>query len=172
MLRPIVRYGAPGLQRRPRAVTIVRRGAAPAHRRHDRHDVCGARHRTGGAAGRRAASGVRHRSQRRASAAASCITLDQSGVRRARRHAARGRGLPERARLQRHRRPAGARRRARARSHGRSRTTIEGTGLLARALQHELDHLDGAAVPRSAARHQARPDRRARSASCSAPGRW
>ena len=32
---------------------------------------------------------------------------------------------------------------------------IDGTGLLARALQHEMDHLDGTAVRRSAAGHQA-----------------
>ena len=67
----------------------------------------------------------------------------QPGVRRARRHAARGRRLPERARLQRHGRPAVARGRARARSRTATEQTVEGTGLLARAFQHEMDHLDG-----------------------------
>ena len=68
---------------------------------------------------------------------------DQPGVRRARRHAARRRRLPERARLQRHRRPADARRRQGARSRRQPSSSIEGTGLLARAFQHEMDHLDG-----------------------------
>ena len=63
------------------------------------------------------------------------------------------------ARLQRDGRPS-----ARARSckgldrHGNEQT-IEGTDLLARAFQHEMDHLDGAGLRRSAARHQARHDR-------------
>ena len=37
----------------------------------------------------------------------------------------------------------------------RPRAYVEGKGLLARALQHEIDHLDGMPVRRSAARHQA-----------------
>ena len=45
--------------------------------------------------------------------------------------------------------------------HGEGRPS-KATGLLARAFQHEMDHLDGVRVRRSAARHQARPDRPAR----------
>ncbi len=71
------------------------------------------------------------------------IVDDQPGVRRARRHAARRRRLPERARLQRHGRPARARAVVRASIATASEQTIEGTGLLARAFQHEMDHLDG-----------------------------
>ena len=37
-----------------------------------------------------------------------------------------------------------------------SRRTVEGTGLLARALQHEMDHLDGLLYVRSPARPAAR----------------
>ena len=83
---------------------------------------------------------------------------DQSRVRRARRHAARRRRLPQRPGLQRHGRPAQARRGPGPRPPGPSTYTIEGTGLLARALQHEIDHLNGVPVRRSAARHLARSD--------------
>ena len=61
----------------------------------------------------------------------------------ARRHAARGGGLPQRARLQRDGRPAGARGRVKGLDRHGSEQTIEGTDLLARAFQHEMDHLDG-----------------------------
>ena len=67
----------------------------------------------------------------------------QSGVRRARRHAARGRGLPERAGLQRDGRPPGPRRGSGPGSRTATAQTLEGSGLLARAFQHEMDHLDG-----------------------------
>ena len=45
--------------------------------------------------------------------------------------------------LQRHRRPPGARRRDAGSIGTATEQTIEGTGLLARAFQHEMDHLDG-----------------------------
>ena len=63
-------------------------------------------------------------------------------VRRTRRHAARRRRLPERAGFQRHCRAAGH-----VIVKGLDRTGTEyqreGSGLLARAFQHEMDHLDG-----------------------------
>ena len=74
---------------------------------------------------------------------ADLLDVRQPRVRRARRHAARRRRLPERARLQRHGRAAGARRRQGARPRRRTSTVVEGTGLLARCFQHEMDHLDG-----------------------------
>ena len=67
---------------------------------------------------------------------------DQPGVRRARRHAARRGRLPQRARLQRHGRAARRARSSRA-WIARAAEQSEGTGLLARAFQHEMDHLDG-----------------------------
>ena len=68
---------------------------------------------------------------------------DQSRVRRARRHAARRRRLPERPGLHGHGGAAEARGRQGARTARATSTRIEGTGLLARALQHEIDHLNG-----------------------------
>ena len=135
--------------RRPRAAASRRRdverhhaGDHDAHRRHGRDDVRGARHRAGRAAGRRAAAHLRHRSVGRPRPGRADHD-DQPGVRRARRHAARGRGLPERSRVQRHRGAAAARGRARPGPRRARSTRVEGTGLLARAFQHEMDHLDG-----------------------------
>ena len=68
-----------------------------ADRRHDRDDVCGAGHRAGGAAGRRARCGSSSSTSRWA-ATRRPDRDDQSRVRRARRDAARGGRLPERAR--------------------------------------------------------------------------
>ena len=69
--------------------------------------------------------------------------LREPDVRRARRHAARRRRVPERPRLQRHGGPA----QSASSSAGWTATgvphTVEGTGLLARCFQHEMDHLDG-----------------------------
>ena len=82
----------------------------------------------------------------------------QSGVRRARRHAARGRGLPQRAGIQCHGRPAGAHGPQGARS-ARRRADGRGQGP-ARA---RVPARDGSprrrGLRRSAARHQARPHR-------------
>ena len=49
--------------------------------------------------------------------------------------------------------------RQRPQSRRATSTRVEGTGLLARALQHEIDHLDWLPVRRSPARHLARSDR-------------
>ena len=99
-------------------------------------------HRAGGAADRRAAAHLRHRSVGRTRPGGAHHD-DQSRVRRAGRHAARGRRLPEPPRLQRH----GARGRSASSCAASTATaasdTVEGTGLLARAFQHEMDHLDG-----------------------------
>ncbi len=67
---------------------------------------------------------------------------DQPRVAGARGHAARGGGLPEPPRLHRHRRPARASR-VRGLNRQGEEHVVEGTELLARALQHEIDHLDG-----------------------------
>ena len=83
----------------------------------------------------------------------------QPGVRRARRHAARRGRLPERARVQRHGRPARRAPSSRASTGTATEQTIEGTGLLARAFQHEMDHLDGTLFVDRLRGHQARPDR-------------
>ena len=80
-----------------------------AHRRHDSDDVRRARHRTGGAAGRRRQADLRVRHLGRPQSVGSA-GVHQPRVRRARRHAARRGRLPERARLQRHGRASGARR--------------------------------------------------------------
>ena len=142
MIRPILRYGETALHTSAARVEQFDDGAADAAARHDRDDVRGAGRRAGGTADRRAAARLRHRPLRRQDARRADRD-GQPGVRQLRRHAARRRRLPQRARLQRHRRPAGARGRARA-SIGTAQTkTIEGTGLLARAFQHEMDHLDG-----------------------------
>ena len=64
-------------------------------------------------------------------------------VRRARRDAARGRRLPQRPGLQCHGRQAGASRPVGPRSRTVANRSSKATGLLARAFQHEMDHLDG-----------------------------
>ena len=144
MLRPIVRYGARGLHAPAAPVDDVRRRhctqliddmietmyAAPGHR-------------PGGAAGRRAAAHLRHRLSASASAAASSSRssipefVERDGMQ------LEEEGCLSVPGLQRHRRAAGARGRAAGSIATASRSTIEGTGLLARALQHEIDHLDG-----------------------------
>ena len=99
-------------------------------------------HRPGGAAGRRPAAHLRRRHvgwPRPEGAAGD----GQSRVRRARRHAARRRRLPQRPGIQRHGRAAVARASCKGSTARASRSSIEGNGLLARAFQHEMDHLDG-----------------------------
>ncbi len=87
------------------------------------------------------------------------IVMVNPAFRGARRHAARRRGMPECAGLQRDGRAALSARCSRASiAHGVEHT-VEGKGLLARAFQHEMDHLDGVAVHRSPARNQAGPHR-------------
>ena len=61
----------------------------------------------------------------------------------ARRQAARGRRLPERARLQRHRCAAPRASCSKGLARDGSEQVIEGAGLLARCFEHEMDHLDG-----------------------------
>ena len=68
---------------------------------------------------------------------------DQPGVRRARRHAARRRRLPERARASTRRSSGPSRAVVKGLDRDGAEQTVEGTGLLARAFQHEMDHLDG-----------------------------
>ena len=142
MIRPILKYGDRVLHEPARAVDAITPDIDRADRRHDRDDVRGAGRRAGGAAGRRAAADLRRRRLGRARSQRADRD-HQPGVRRTRRHAARRRRLPERARIQRH---GGAARRARS-SRGSIATATEhqheGTGLLARAFQHEMDHLDG-----------------------------
>ena len=88
--------------------------------------------------------------------------LRQSRDRGTRRHAARGGRLSERAGLHGHRPAARAHRRARRWIATAASRTVEGTGLLARALQHELDHLDGLLYVAAPARPAARRHRAAR----------
>ena len=142
MLRPIVRYPAPALAGAGRRRHDVRRGAQSPDRRHDRHDVRRAGHRPGRAAGRRAAARLRHRPERRPPRRRSCTcsSTRNSSPRD-------GMQLEEEGCLSvpgfnaTVARPATATIRALDR-HGVSRE-ITGTGLLARAFQHEVDHLDG-----------------------------
>ena len=81
-------------------------------------------------------------------------------IRRTRRHAARGGRLPERSGIRGHRRPAVARG-VKGLDRDGAEHQHEGTVLLARAFQHEMDHLDGTLFVDRLRGHQARSDRQA-----------
>ena len=133
----------PSAARAAADVDDLRRRPPAAHRRHDRDDVRRARRRAGGDAGRRAAARCSSSICPSAAIRRDLIVMINPAVRRARRHAARRRRLPQRARLQRDGRPARARGRQGARSARRRNRRSRARGLLARAFQHEMDHLDG-----------------------------
>ena len=87
------------------------------------------------------------------------IVMINPGLRRARRHAARRRRLPERARVQRDRRPARRAPSSRASIGTGTEQTVEGTGPAGARLSARDGSSRRHGVRRSAARHQAGPDR-------------
>ena len=159
MLRPIVRYGDARLHQAARAGRGDHARDRSAHRRHDRDDVRGARR----SAWRRRRSACRCASSwsicRSVATRRQLLTLvnpefvERDGMQLEEEGCLSVPGFTAT------RRAPGTRRRPRPRSRRARCRRVEGTGLLARAFQHEMDHLDGTALRRSAARHQARPDR-------------
>ena len=130
------RGGAGGAGRRDRAVD-----PGP-HRRSAGHAAQRARRRPGRAAGRHPPAHLRRRRVRRTAPRGSAGAR-QSRLRGPRRPAARARGLPQPAGHRGHRRASGPGPRPSSRSRRAASARSIGDGLLARALQHEIDHLDG-----------------------------
>ena len=142
MLRPIVRYGEHVLHQPAAPVDVITPEIHDAHRRHDRDDVCGAGHRPGGAADRRRRCASSSSICRWAAIRLGLITMinpvfvERDGMQ-----------LEEEGCLSVPGFNATVARPERAVVRGLNRDgrehTREGTGLLARAFQHEMDHLDG-----------------------------
>ena len=136
-VQPIRLFGDPVLRTPAAAGRRLRQGAAPARRRPHRHHAGRARRRPRRAADRRRAAGL-HLLRRRRGRPPGQPVLGPVA-----RRAGRRRGLPvdPRAAVRLPARACGSS--PRARTCTASRSSIEGTELLARALQHETDHLDG-----------------------------
>ena len=137
-VQPIRLFGDPVLRTPAAEVDDLRRGAAQAGRRPDRHHARRGRRRPRRAAARRRPAGVHLRLRRLRRAPG------QPDLRRRRRRGAgRPGGLPVDPRAcswdcRRHLHVV-----ARGWNSTASRSTIEGSELLARCIQHETDHLDG-----------------------------
>ena len=142
MIRPILRYGARRTPRAGRRRRDVRRHSAAAGRRHDRDHVCGAGRGAGRDAGRRAHTALRRSICPPDGIRKALITMVNPRFVDARRHAARGRRMPEHSRFN-----ATVVRPAQATvvrlRPARPTADHRGHDLLARAFQHEMDHLDG-----------------------------
>ena len=137
-VQPIRLFGDPVLRTPAAPVTDVRRRAAQARRRPHRHDARRGRRRARRAPARRRPAGV-HLRLRRVQR-----TPGQPHVRRRRRRGAgRPRGLPVDPRASAGTAAATCTSSPAAGTSTASRSTIEGSELLARCIQHEIDHLDG-----------------------------